>query len=92
MKRYINPTTASALAVVKEEDVSGATEALKSPHMSFEASTAQEALLQPMKTLYHAYTKDFPNLHETHEIQGDKTPNESVDMLLCDPPYSVHCQ
>lgn len=53
---------------------------------------AQEVLLHAMETMCCVYTKDFQSLDEMAELQGDKELNESIDLLLCDPRYNVHCQ
>lgn len=56
------------------------------------AVAALGALLEPMRTVCCVYTKTFRDQHETDEVQGAEHLDESVHLLLCNPPYNVRRQ
>lgn len=90
--RGVGFATDAEIAVVKEESVLDATEAANGSHMSIETVPAQKAFLQAATTMCCVHNDDFQNKHERRKLQGDKGLPESINILMCNPPYDVSCQ
>lgn len=67
-KRCPNNATEAAAAVMKNENVLDAREAVKSFHLPPKAMATQKALLLKMKKMCRVYNNLFQNLHQTHEL------------------------
>lgn len=91
-KRHLNAATTPATTIDKEDHMLSVSKAAGSSHLSLRAAAAQEASLQAMKTVCCVYTKDFRNLHETHDLYGGEDPGKSLGPLLFDSLYNFRCQ
>lgn len=91
-KGCLNTTTESATEVVKEEVVLDIMDAAESSNLSSEVMAAQKTILQAMETACCVLTEEFQNLPEKYELLCGENLSESDDLLLCNPPYYVHCE
>lgn len=42
--------------------------------------------------MYFVFTKNFQNLHESHDLHSGEDLDGSVDLLLCEPPFIIRFQ
>lgn len=89
-KCHLTTATATATVVLIGDDVLTFTQAAELFHLSSEAEAAQDALLRGLQTVCRVYIEKFCNLLKTHKLKGGEDQGESVDLLLCDPPYIFH--
>lgn len=75
-----------------DEIVPNATRTSNTSLLSPEASTAQQVLLQTIKTLYCVCNDASEDLHETPGLLVGVNLSKSVDLLLCNYPYAVRRQ
>lgn len=68
------------------------TEAVASLALSEEANQATEALREEMNSACYIHDADFRDLEELHRTGATKELAQLVDLLLCDPHYSVRYQ
>lgn len=88
-KPFLNIASKAATSIVKDENELDASEAAKLLYQPPETVASQKSLSLAMKTVYCIYNKKFWILHVVYEFQTCENLTESVNLLVCGPPYNV---